>query len=86
MIVSPSTYSMTKKWWPSTSPASIALTTLLWESFAAILASRSNRWMNSLFWARASRRTLTATMRSTLVWRALYTMPIDPSPSFSRIW
>ena len=51
---------------------------LLCESLAAILASRSNRLMNSLFWARASSRTLTATIRSTLVLPRLVDDPHRP--------
>ena len=60
----------------------MALTTLLCESLAAILASRSNRLMNSLFWARVSSRILMATTRSTLICLALKTTPIEPLPSF----
>ena len=64
----------------------MALTTLLCESLAAIMASRSNRLMNSLFWASGSSRILMATIRSTETCLALKTTPIEPLPSLSIIW
>src|SRR5262249_29455002 len=56
-----------------------------WESCEIVLASRSNRWRSSSLLVRCSGRTLTATVRSSRVSRALYTSPIPPAPIAERI-
>ena len=62
--VGPSTYSMTMKYCPSSSPKSWTPTMLWWLRPAAALASRRKRSTNEASWARSGMRTLMATVRS----------------------
>src|SRR3989442_5980942 len=56
-----------------------------WFSRAAALASCRKRARSVSVYAWRRGRNFSATIRSSLVSWALYTMPIPPSPSFSKI-
>ena len=56
-----------------------------WFSEASSLASRSNRARRFLSFEKSSGRTLIATLRPSLLSRALYTWPIPPAPMGERI-
>jgi hypothetical protein len=66
----PSTYSMAKKWRPSTSPASMPRTTLGWERRPEALASLRNRAMNLGFFEMWGWRIFRAMMLPMARWRA----------------
>src|ERR687895_302555 len=81
--VSPSTYSKTMYGVPSSSPASMTVTTWGWLSRATALASRRKRssWSGSLEMSRCI--ILIATRRSSVGSYARYTLDIPPEPTFS---
>ena len=55
------------------------------ENCEIVFASRSKRWRVSSLVERWAARTLTATVRSSRVSRALYTSPMPPAPMGERI-
>ena len=55
------------------------------ENCEIVFASRSKRWRVSSLVERWAARTLTATVRSSRVSRALYTSPIPPAPMGATI-
>src|SRR3954447_4276456 len=81
--VSPSTYSNTMYGAPSSSPASITVTTWGWLRLATALASRRKRssWPGSVEMSRCI--SLIATQRSRAGSKARYTDDIPPAPTFS---
>src|SRR5450755_2521918 len=56
-----------------------------WLSRAAERASRRNRWTKPWSVENCSESIFSATMRSSVTWRARYTFPIPPRPSSSMI-
>src|SRR5215204_1863979 len=83
LSVSPSTYSKTMYGAPSSSPASITVTTWGWLSCATARASRRKRssWSGSVEMSRCM--SLIATQRSSVGSNARYTLDIPPDPTFS---
>src|SRR5919108_589000 len=83
LSVSPSTYSKTMCGAPSSSPASITVTTWGWLSCATARASRRKRssWSGSVEMSRCM--SLIATWRSSVGSKARYTLDIPPEPILS---